>query len=212
MRNLTFLAAITTTLTVLAACEPPVACTDIAVSSVTVTVEDAGAPFTDAEVEFSVDGGDFEACDDFGDIWACGFEVAGEIVVRVTAPNRATVERAYTISQDECHVIGVEDTIDLEGELACTEEALPSVQLTVTDGVDVIADATARWRPVTAHDEAWEDCFAGTDALFCGSEWAGEMEIEASAPGFAADTTTVAISADECHVLTEERELVLSAL
>ena len=96
----------------LGACGPkPVICTDLAAVSITVTViDDSGEPVFDAEVTYQPDGGDVTDCESWPGgaeaTFACGYEVAGEITVRVSSPGFDPVERVVTVASDECHVIG----------------------------------------------------------------------------------------------------------
>lgn len=196
-------------LLLLTACEPAT-CTLEAVSSLTIMVERDGSVVEDAEVVFSVDGGDFDACENLGDSWVCGWEIAGDSIVRASAPGSDTVERSYAITSDICHVDGKSDTIELE-TLDCTGEAVVSASVAVNDGSAPIPGASVRWRAVSPPDGAWTACDAGPQRFACAYEVSGELELEASAPGFVTATTTVTIEQDVCHVLTEDVDITLAA-
>lgn len=93
----------------------PTSCTTELRYSVTVTVEDeTGAPVADAVVEYTVDGGDAVACEEWTDgEYVCGAEVSGDITVTATADGLGTDEETVTVESDECHVIGEAVTLTL---------------------------------------------------------------------------------------------------
>ena len=92
-------------------------------------------------------------------------------------------------------------------EQACTLIAVWSVNLDVVDEAGApIPDATATW---SVDGGSPEPCEVVGDILACGSEIAGDLTIEAAAPGFESQSTTVTVGADECHVITEMVELTL---
>lgn len=85
--------------------DAPRSCNDLAVASVNVIVRDAtGAPVSGARVDYTVDGGELEACDDLGDgSYVCGYEVSGMFsITAVEGTNEATDQ--VTVTRDECHV------------------------------------------------------------------------------------------------------------
>lgn len=96
----------------------PVACTDLAAFSASVTVKDASndAVIDDATVTFSADGAAAEACDNLGEgNYACGLEVEGELVITASKTGFSDEEGAVTVEKDEdgCHVVGQQLTLVL---------------------------------------------------------------------------------------------------
>jgi len=92
-----------------------VACTTLAAVSVTVTVEDsAGMPVTDADLEYTVNGGPAKPCDQvIENSYDCGVEESGNFVI--TATRDATTKTAnVTVTADECHVIGQTLTMTID--------------------------------------------------------------------------------------------------
>lgn len=103
----------------LCACEPQVICTDIAMASVMVRVEDTdGAAVPDLTVSYQA-GGDVTDCDpagtDNGKDFVCGYEVDGVITVTASAPGFDDATDTVTIVKDAdgCHVIGQSITLTL---------------------------------------------------------------------------------------------------
>lgn len=96
----------------LVGCPPPddsgIMCTEEARASVQVSVSGAdGAPEPAAVlVEFSQDGEIFEACEAIDDQFVCGYEVAGELVIRASAEGFAPAEQVVEVemTDDGCHV------------------------------------------------------------------------------------------------------------
>ena len=104
-------------LAALAGCPTGEVCTDIAVASVTVRLQDAaGVDLSDADVSFSTDGGGtFTPCDDaIVGQWVCGWELAGAITVRAEAVGYVTAEETVTVEADSCHVLGEDLELTLE--------------------------------------------------------------------------------------------------
>ncbi len=90
---------------------------------------------------------------------------------------------------------------------ACDQMARVSVSVIVTDPDDQpIEDVLVRYAMV---DEDWadyEDCDVHYDDVTqwsCGLEASGEIEVEASAPGYLSQTQTVDVKDGYCHVATE---------
>lgn len=89
----------------LVACEEPVACDEMAVSSVTVNVEDSLGPVAGLPVEYN-SGEAFVPCDDFDDgSYACGWEEAGLIEIRIDDAAYELFEAELEVEEDVCHVI-----------------------------------------------------------------------------------------------------------
>lgn len=109
--------AVLVVLPFLPAC-PPLACTDLAAVSVSVTVVDsAGDLIDDPGLSVSwATAGDAGACDDLSGQWNCAYEVAGEVTVTATLAPFDPASATVTVGADACHVIGesVTLTIDLD--------------------------------------------------------------------------------------------------
>lgn len=202
----------------LAACqvEQQIDCTTEARSSVNVVVEGIGdAPPT---VTYSRDGGaTFETCDAMGDVGetnassVCGWEVAGDLVVRVEADGFERQDVPVTVDADLCHVVSESLTVTML-PVTCTSEVAPSVFVTVTDEFGVgIAAATVAYE---ARDAGVSGACDSVDALRfrCGEELPGEIVVTASAPGYPPQTAEVVVEADACHVVTEELGFMLAPL
>ena len=95
-------------------------CTTIAIASVNVTVTDpSGVHIPEAEVFYlptDADWTDHEACEASpdGETWICGWEVAGEIEIEVSADGYETQVETVFVDEDECHVI--QELVDVELE------------------------------------------------------------------------------------------------
>ncbi len=202
----------------LAAChvEAQIDCTMEARSSVNVVVEGVGD--VQAAVTYSRDGGlTFEACDGMGDAgevdasWVCGWEVAGELIVRVEAEGFEPQDVPVTVEADVCHVLSESLTVTMQ-PVVCTSEVVPSVFATVTDESGLgIADASVAYEAVERGVSG--DC-ESSDALHfrCGEELPGAIAVSATAPGYAPQTAEVLVEANACHVVTEEIGFMLARL
>jgi len=85
----------------------PVACTDIALSSLSVTVlDEAEQPVIDATVT-ATHASDIKTCESQNDgTYRCDFyEVEGEFVVAATKSGYVDDSESVTVAADECHVI-----------------------------------------------------------------------------------------------------------
>lgn len=91
-------------------------CTTEARASVTVEVVDAsGAPVTDAQVQYAVDGGESKDCEkpfEDGNTYSCAYETEGKFEITATR-NGMTASASATVTGDECHVIGQKVKITL---------------------------------------------------------------------------------------------------
>lgn len=202
----------------LSACDPAdkddtavTGCTEIAMSSVTLSVVDAdGSPVPDAAATFSVDGGAAEDCESFSGTFTCGYERAGTFTVEASAPGYADNSATVTIGMDAagCHVVGQSITITLD-QVDCTEEVRPSVLVHLWTMIDIPMENTAVSWALQNAEMASQPCTGSAMDWACGSEFAGDLEISASADGFHAPLTlvTVPMSEDGCHVITQSVEI-----
>lgn len=91
----------------------PRTCTEEARSSVNVILEEGGSASEEGVLlEYSVDGGEFKPCEDGpaqdepfnpGESYVCGYEVAGDFVIRATRGAQVVTEEV-TVTEDTCHV------------------------------------------------------------------------------------------------------------
>ena len=95
--------------------------------------------------------------------------------------------------------------------LACDTMAYTSVNVTVTDDSgSAVPDVEVTF---SVDGGAASPCEVISSTEFgCGVEQAGDITVEASAPGFVTQSDSVTVDEDECHVLPEtmDFELVLS--
>jgi hypothetical protein len=115
------------------ACEPIVACDEMAVYSVTLEIlDEAGLPIVDAEIAYTVDGEEGLVVEGWGDgNYVVGIEEAGdfEISIHVDIPNpddeccwkEGTANLALTITSDECHVVPQSLTPELDWVDVCAD-------------------------------------------------------------------------------------------
>lgn len=97
--------------------------------------------------------------------------------------------------------------------VVCTDLAAASVQVHLEDEQGApITGAAVTWNQADAIGPA-EDCLEMQAGDYtCGYEVEGALVVSISAPGFADETVTVEVSADECHVITEQVDVILEAL
>jgi hypothetical protein len=95
----------------------------------------------------------------------------------------------------------------------CDMMARESVSVTVSDADGAtIDDVLVRYLMVAEDWADHEDCEPAYDDAShwsCGFEAEGEIEVEASAPGFLTETQTVTVSGGRCHVATEAMDFWL---
>lgn len=194
----------------LASCADPASCPEDSTPSVSVTVRNQDGPDDLAQLLFAVDGGTFRPCErvDVGQR-ICGRGETGEITVQLIPDFGLMEERVVQVDAEDCVVDTVFDTIEYELTEGCGQVGYASVLLTVSDGAAPILDAEARWR--RAFSEEWRPCSRFIDVFSCGVEEAGEFVIEVSAPGFETEVVERTVLRDECHVITEDVEVVLGA-
>lgn len=198
----------------LLACPDPLECDTMAAASTSVQVVDAsGAPVQEATLTWTSDTGGSGACDAMPDgVWVCGWEVSGEITVTAQAEGYEDGVGSVTVPQGECHVIQQELTIVLDG-IACTTEYVPGVIATLTGSSgEVLDNPVVTWEPAdgSAGPEECEDW--SQDQWACAFEQPGDLLIRGTAGGHTEDVEAVTVTADECHVITEEVALVVEWL
>ncbi len=174
--------------------------------SVTLTAEGGGA-VPEATVTWETADQGPEACEYHGaEVWLCGWEVGGEMLITAEAEGFQNAEETVTVPEDECHVDSQSIDIELQ-PVDCTDEEVPSVLVFVVDGGgSLIPDATVEYAP---RDELWtapEPCepMGGGSGFVCGYEMDGIIDLWAEAPDFVSAIGEVEVGADECHVITEE--------
>jgi hypothetical protein len=103
-------------------CNAPLACTEILISAVTVTVKDAqGNVLKDARVTYSLDGASMKDASCFNPEMGGGCaqwstpDQAGDYLVRATSSDGSrTAEQRIQVDGDECHAIGQNMTLTLQ--------------------------------------------------------------------------------------------------
>jgi hypothetical protein len=102
-------------LTVLGACEEleeGVDCTTEAIESLVVHVEDEAGWLSGIPVEYAVDGGAFQLCEDYADgDYGCGWEERGAFEVRIEDDAFHPYSGQVQVGGDACHV--VTETLDV---------------------------------------------------------------------------------------------------
>ena len=98
--------------------EKEVGCNDYAAASVQITlVDESGAPVEGAEIDYeSVEADLHGPCDEIGaGEYVCGYEVSGALHISITAEGfePAEVELEVGVTEDECHVETVVETVVL---------------------------------------------------------------------------------------------------
>ncbi len=95
-------------------------CEEYAAASVSLEVRGADRqPIPDADVRFTVDGGEERHAESFGDgSFVAGYEESGRFELTITADEHTPAQRAYDVAfeADGCHVGTVTDRIELEPE------------------------------------------------------------------------------------------------
>jgi hypothetical protein len=185
------------------------ACDRLAAVSVTVTVEGPEAPDV-----YWVHEGTAADCDPLGDgTWACGYEVAGEIVVRAEAAGWQTADEAVTVEAGECHVVGEQVTLAMEPEVVCSGEEVPSVVVSVVGASgEALTGVAVEYRREDTDGNPTDCVNQGENSWVCGWEVPGAITVVAVADGHAEASDTVTVEADECHVSTVYTILALEEL
>ena len=212
-------------LAALIACTPKdeKACDTMAVASAQLTlVDESGAAITGAAVRYEFDDGSGGVTEQDCEEWnpgeyICGWEIAGELRVSVSAPGYEDAELTLDVglTDDECHVETVIETLTLTA-LDCTEDSARwAMQVTVTaeDGAPLSA-ATVQWGPDVQDDVPYEAC-EPTDAMgdwSCGLGESGDLLLLVEAEGFAHELISVAVPVDECgQTVTQALTVALAA-
>ena len=199
----------------LTACDEPIACDAMARASITLdVVDESGTAIEDATATFTLDGGDIQDCDDMGSgSFVCAWEQTGDFEITVDAWGYDPTIIQQTITADECHVQGEAIEAVLMPE-ACTATEVPSVLVTVTDGQGAdVTTGDVTWN-LADEDDLNEPCDSlGGNQWVCGYEQAGDLRIEIDNAGpYEPFSQIVTVTADECHVLTEDLDAVLQYL
>ncbi len=210
-------------LLLLAACNTdtePAACTDLFAYSVTVDVSsESGGALTNVVGTYTVDGGAVADCQAIvdGQLW-CGGEEKGHFEITIEADGHVAQTQEVDVEADECHVIGESLTFVLAPETAgCTEELRPSVLVNLSSQLDAadyaLTNGWVSWKDANSQtDEAPGPCDTADQLIWsCGSEFVGDINIWAGADDHetATRTVTTVLTADECHVDTQEVDIVL---
>lgn len=207
-------------LSALVACEPPeVACTDLAATSVALTVTDAGGaaiPGVIATYSAANASGD---CSEFPESeWVCGYEVAGDITIHVEAPGYLPHDEVVNVASDECHVISESLAVVLE-PVVCNAQEVPSAQVTVSDAFDATLTGVSVTWAFHGSDMSPEPCdFVSAGLQESPSElwtctWSGTaaVDIYAVAIDHEGQTQTVTVLEGECGPDTADVEFILSS-
>ena len=95
-------------------CQEPISCTLELRPSISLEVVDAETgEDVDAMVTFQIDGGATQESGHTGAQHSLGEEEDGTFVVTVSADGYEPVMSEYVVTQDECHVMTVEATVEL---------------------------------------------------------------------------------------------------
>lgn len=191
-----------------------VACTEMAMASVTLTVENTDSdPIEGVSVTWAVDGGAPEDCESSdGKTFVCGYERVGEFELVITAPGYVTQTLTRTLALDAsgCHVAGLVESVALE-QGDCTEEVRPSVIVRLWSALDTpVVNPQVSWAIWDSGEDPQPCTGEGMD-WWCGEEVAGDLSVSATADGYQVSYALVEVEMDEeeCHVMTREVEMEL---
>ncbi|MFT6399868.1 MAG: hypothetical protein ACJAYU_004638 [Bradymonadia bacterium] len=115
---------------ILSGCGTDRPCTAVALCSASVLAVDTTGETVSVALDYSLDGGAREACDDNGTSYCCGYERAGEIVVYEVGA--ADALGSVTVTKGECHVSSEELT-------AIIPNSAPAPVITPGSRLEVIA-------------------------------------------------------------------------
>jgi hypothetical protein len=200
-----------------------VVCTEIAVSSVEVVLTGPdGEAIYGADLTYSVDGGAPQDCiemDWYGDeaadalvagnVYICGWEEAGDIEVFASAEGYADGQATVFVDADECHVQTQSLLMQLESDIACTEQVRYGVEVLVTDDSGPAEGAYVTWSLANADMMPIECQDAGQGWYVCAEEADGLIEIWAENDAMEFASAMVEVESDVCGPITELVELHL---
>ena len=198
-----------------------VACTDIAMSSVTVELVDAdtGEPIRDADLTYRSDSMENGDCESFGDgSYTCGWETPGEHTIWISHSDYIEATEVVTVEQGECHVFTEVLEVGLSRRHSeCLDDGMfPSLTVTtISQGwsESPLTNATVTY---SVNGGPVQDCDtnADSDVHHCGWDQTGNISWTATADGHSTVTgsTTVGPTSDGCHAETVEVEAVLECL
>ena len=195
-------------LLLVSACKIP--CTDLASSSVVVTVlDEAGAPISGADVRAAEDDAEPEACTTSapGD-YICSGGHNAHLVITASFQGFDTATAEVDVVSRQCEVR--DQTVELVLQTkTCADVEPVGVDLEVVgSGVDPLVGVWATYR-VDGGEAA--DCVAVGDAAFqCGTE-VGEYVLTAGAEGREEGTATITVEEDStgCYPETGHAKIVL---
>lgn len=189
-------------------------CTDEVVPSILLTlVDEAGDPLTAATGSWAQWGvtdedGPLSGCEIFdADRLVCGWEQAGSIDLTAGRIDHYGVAQTVVVEADDCHVITEEVELPLPNStLPCDDELVPSVTLSVTDeSGQPVTGANVQYSPIYLGPSAQSTCTDSGDGNFiCAFETAGPLNIKVGADGYDPWDTTVFVTTDACHVITQD--------
>jgi hypothetical protein len=211
-------------LTALIACTPKdeKACDTMAVASAQLSlVGPDGAVVSGAAVRFEFDDGSGGVTEVDCEEWEsgqyiCGWEVSGELRISVVAEGFEDAELTVDVglTEDECHVETVMETLTLTA-IDCADDAERwAVQVSVTDASGApLADADVQWGPDVQDDVPYEAC-EPTDVMgdwLCGSGESGALLVLVEAEGYAHELVAVDVPVDECGLTVPQSVTVALA-
>lgn len=96
-------------------------------------------------------------------------------------------------------------------EVACTDIAVSSASIDIqNEQGEAIVGATVRFSTAEVAEQECQE-FSGPGNYVCGFEVAGDLLITIEAEGYEPTDLTVTVEQDECHVITEQRAVTLTA-
>ena len=207
----------------LTGCGELVVCTEIAVSSVEVVLTGPdGEPIYGAALTYSVDGGTAQDCIEMdwsgdeaadalvaGNVYICGWEEAGDIEVFASAEGYADGQASVFVDADECHVLTEGLLMQLESDVACTEQVRYGVEVLVIDDFGPAEGATVTWTLANADMMPIACQDIGQGEYVCAEEADGLIEIWAENDALQFASAMVEVESDECGPITERVELLL---
>ena len=147
--------------------------------------------------------------------WECGSEQSGPFEIVAGRIGNYGTSTEVDVAHDGCHPITEEVELELfTATTPCTAVVETSIVLTVVnDAGDAITGADV------THNATWvpwftpEPCFeAAAGEYHCGQELASSIDVSVTSEDYQNATETIFVTSDECHVITEQRTLVLDWL